>query len=94
MMAGLNYIGTTREDIRIPIQYHFASRDNWCNLATVDALETAMKAAWNPPEVHRYKADHAFFNPMRPEVYSPENAALSRERTLVFLQKHLWWLNS
>ena len=94
MMAGLDYIGATRKDIRIPIQYHFASRDNWCNPAAVDALETAMKAAWNPPEVHRYEADHAFFNPMRPEVYSPEKPHCPGSSRWLFLQNHLEWLNS
>jgi carboxymethylenebutenolidase len=95
MVAGVCFYGMPPKNvadpanIRIPFQFHFASRDNWCNPAAVNALEAAMKSAGNPPEIHRYEADHAFFNQMRPEVYSPENSALAWERTLAFLQKHL-----
>ena len=95
MTAGVCYYGIPPKEvadpaaIRIPMQYHFASRDSWCNPDAVNALETAMTAAGNPPEIYRYEADHAFFNQMRPEVYSPENAAVSWERSLAFLQKHL-----
>ena len=95
MAAGVCYYGIPPQDvadpadIRIPMQYHFASRDNWCNPPAVDALEAAMRSAGNPPEVFRYEADHAFFNQMRPEVYSPENAAQAWERTLAFLEKQL-----
>lgn len=76
-------------NIRIPFQAHFASRDSWCTPAAVDALEAAMKAAGNPPEIHRYQADHAFFNQTRPEVYDAESARLAWMRTLEFLRKHL-----
>ena len=95
MAAGVCYYGipptgvADPADIRIPMQYHFASRDSWCNPAAVDALEAAMQAAGNPPEVYRYEADHAFFNQMRPEVYSPENSVLAWQRSLDFLHRYL-----
>ncbi|GAB2180913.1 dienelactone hydrolase family protein [Denitratisoma sp. agr-D3] len=75
--------------ITIPFQGHFASRDDWITPDKVDALEAAMKAAGNPPEIHRYVADHAFFNQLRPEVYDAEASALAWQRTLAFLAKHL-----
>jgi dienelactone hydrolase len=34
-------------NIRIPFQGHFASKDDWCTPAAVDALEAAMRAAGN-----------------------------------------------
>lgn len=75
--------------ITVPFQGHFASRDDWITPAAVNALEEAMKSAGNPPEIHRYEADHAFFNQMRPEVYDAKNAALAWARTLAFLQRHI-----
>jgi dienelactone hydrolase len=37
-------------NIRIPFQAHFASKDDWCTPAAVDALEAAMRAAGAMPE--------------------------------------------
>ncbi|HEY3431355.1 MAG TPA: dienelactone hydrolase family protein [Rhodocyclaceae bacterium] len=75
--------------IRIPLQGHFASRDDWITPALVDDLESTMTAAGNPPQIFRYEADHAFFNQLRPEVYDAAASALAWERTLAFLHKHL-----
>lgn len=75
--------------IRIPLQGHFASRDTWCTPEAVDALAAGMKAAGNVPEIHRYEADHAFFNQSRPEVFDAAAAALAWERTLDFLRRQL-----
>ena len=76
-------------DIRIPFQGHFASKDDWCTPAAVDALEAAMRAKGATPEIYRYDADHAFFNEQRPEVYDAGCAKLAWERTLNFLAKNL-----
>ena len=76
-------------NIRIPLQGHFASLDDWCTPAAVDTLEAAMKAAGNPPEIHRYNAHHAFFNQTRPEVHDAEASRLAWQRTLEFLRRHL-----
>jgi carboxymethylenebutenolidase len=75
--------------IRIPFQGHFASKDDWCTPAAVDALEAAMRARGATPEIHRYDADHAFFNERRPEVYDATCAKQAWERTLAFLAKNL-----
>jgi len=93
--AGVCFYGLPPKDfadpaqIRIPFQGHFASRDDWITPALADDLETTMTAAGNPPEVHRYEADHAFFNQLRPEVYDDAASALAWQRTLAFLNKHL-----
>jgi carboxymethylenebutenolidase len=75
--------------IQIPFQGHFASLDDWCTPAAVDALEVAMKQAGNTPDIHRYAAHHAFVNQTRPEVYDAACASLAWERTVAFLREHL-----
>lgn len=75
--------------IRIPFLGHFATRDTWCTLDAVAQLESIMLAAGQQPEIHRYEAEHAFFNKLRPTVYDPKAAELSWERTLSFLNQYL-----
>lgn len=75
--------------ITLPFQGHFAQRDDWCTPAAVDQLVYRMREAGRTPEIHRYEADHAFFNNSRPEAYDAQAAALAWERTLAFLQQHL-----
>ncbi|MCF8178930.1 MAG: dienelactone hydrolase family protein [Sulfuritalea sp.] len=76
-------------NIRIPFQGHFASRDDWCTPAAVDALEAAMNKNGNVPELYRYDADHAFFNERRSDVYDADCANQAWERMQVFLAKQL-----
>jgi carboxymethylenebutenolidase len=76
-------------NIRIPFQGHFASRDDWCTPAAVDALDAAMRAKGNTPDLYRYEADHAFFNERRGDVYDAACAELAWERMQAFLAKHL-----
>ncbi len=75
--------------IRIPFQGHFAQQDDWCTPAAVDALVQAMGAAPTPPEVHRYPAQHAFFNHSRPEVYDAACAEQAWSRMQAFWQAQL-----
>jgi carboxymethylenebutenolidase len=42
-----------------------------------------------PVEIHRYDADHAFFNDTRPKVYSKPNAEMAWKRTVQFLHAKL-----
>ena len=74
--------------IRIPIQGHFANKDDWCTPAAVDALEKTMKGAGQSPEIFRYDAAHAFSNE-RSEAYDVKSANAAWERMLEFLKKHL-----
>lgn len=75
--------------IRIPFQGHFASLDDWCTPALVDKLEAAMAQAGQHPDIHRYKAHHAFVNQTRPEVYDAACAQQAWDRTVSFLHTHL-----
>jgi carboxymethylenebutenolidase len=75
--------------IRAPVLGHFAKHDDWCSPDRVDALEKKLQAANVAVEIHRYDAQHAFFNDTRPKVYSKPNAELAWRRTVDFLHSKL-----
>jgi carboxymethylenebutenolidase len=75
-------------DVKVPLQAHFATQDDWCTPAAVDAFEAALKAAGKTAEVFRYDAQHAFVNEQR-DVYDKAAAELAWDRTLKFLATHL-----
>jgi len=75
--------------MRVPFQGHFATQDDWCTPAAVDALAGQLHAAGIPHELFRYEAQHAFFNEQRPEVYDAEASRQAWERSLRFLRQHL-----
>jgi carboxymethylenebutenolidase len=75
--------------IAIPLQCHFASEDDWCTPAAVDALEAALARSRAGFELFRYVgAHHAFFNEANPR-HDPAASRLAFQRTLTFLAKHL-----
>ena len=69
---------------------HFGTEDARINAQMVGEFEAAMDAAGKRSAltVHWYEADHAFANPTGSR-YDAEDAALSWDRTLAFLQQHL-----
>ncbi len=75
-------------DVRVPLQGHFASRDDWCTPQTVDAFEAGLKAAGRSAEFYRYEADHAFLNEQR-SVHDRACAELAWGRMLDFFQRNL-----
>jgi carboxymethylenebutenolidase len=76
-------------DVKVPLQGHFAVRDDWCTPAAVDAFEAALKAAGKKTELYRYDADHGFVNEQRPDSHDRPAAELAWERTLGFWRQHL-----
>jgi carboxymethylenebutenolidase len=76
-------------NIRIPLQAHFANKDDWCTPAAADALEKAMKGAGSSPEIYRYDAAHGFFNERRADVYDANCAQQAWDRMIAFLSKNL-----
>ena len=48
--------------IKVPFQGHFANIDDWCTPDAVNALEADLTAGGVDYELHRYDAQHAFFN--------------------------------
>ncbi len=79
---------TDPANMSVPFQGHFASRDDWCTPAAADDLEAALKSSGVDYEMHRYEGEHAFFNETVPP-YDADAAALSWQRTLDFLGRHL-----
>jgi carboxymethylenebutenolidase len=72
-----------------PVLGHWGLRDPSNPREKVEALERAIGAAGKQVEFHWYDAGHAFFNDTRPEVYDPDAARLSWDRTLAFFRQHL-----
>lgn len=79
----------TPAEVRVPLQAHFANRDDWCTPQLVDAFEAALKAAGKAAEIFRYDADHAFVNEQRAAVHDRAAAELAWGRATAFFHKHL-----
>jgi carboxymethylenebutenolidase len=75
-------------NIHIPLQGHFANRDDWCTPAAVDELDGALARSGTPYEIHRYEAAHAFFNE-RSAAYDLASAEEAWNRMLLFLKRTL-----
>ena len=74
--------------IRVPLQGHFANKDDWCTPAAVDDLEKALKAAGVSHEIYRYDAAHAFANE-RSAAYDVACANQAWERMAAFLRARI-----
>jgi carboxymethylenebutenolidase len=74
--------------IKIPLQGHFALKDQFFTPAQADALEAKLKEGHVVYEIYRYQAEHAFGNENGVR-YDPEAAKLAWQRTLDFLKKYL-----
>lgn len=91
----LEFVDATK--IRAPLEGHFALRDDMFPIANVDALEAKLREAGANFEFFRYDARHAFANETQvgerrilPALeYQADAAALSWERALAFLARHL-----
>src|SRR3954466_1374663 len=77
------------KDVRVPLQGHFASEDDWVTPAKVDAFEKELKAAGKTCEIHRYEARHAFMNADRPQAWDAQAATLAWDRCLGWFRRHL-----
>jgi carboxymethylenebutenolidase len=76
------------KDVRVPLQGHFANRDDWCTPAAVDKFEAELKAAGKTAEIYRYDAEHAFVNEQR-DVHDRAAAEAAWERMLAFWAQQL-----
>lgn len=77
------------DQVRGPIEGHYARRDGYITPARVEAVRDALLAAGKAAEFHFYDADHAFANDTRPEVYDRAAAELALGRAAEFLHRHL-----
>jgi carboxymethylenebutenolidase len=76
-------------DVKIPLQGHFANKDDYITPKAVDDFEKALKAAGKDAEFFRYDADHAFVNEQRVSVHDRHAAELAWSRATAFLKKQL-----
>ena len=74
--------------IKIPVQGHFALKDQFFTPAQVDKLEARLKAGQVVYKIYRYPADHAFGNETG-DHYDPKATGLAWQRTFDFLEKHI-----
>ena len=91
---GMGFIDRTHPNLEAlrgsAVLLHWAELDHSYDRESTARLEEQLRAAGVDVDSHWYAgADHAFFNDDRPEVYQPEHAKLSWERTLSFFRKHL-----
>jgi carboxymethylenebutenolidase len=76
-------------DVKVPLQGHFANKDDFFTPQAVSAFEEGLKKARKPCEFFRYDADHAFANEQRASVHDRQAAELAWGRAIDFLKKHL-----
>jgi carboxymethylenebutenolidase len=76
-------------DVKIPLQGHFALKDDWCTPAAVKAFEAGLRAAGKAYEFYNYDSDHGFVNEQRLDVHDRASGELAWERTLAFWKKHI-----
>jgi carboxymethylenebutenolidase len=74
--------------MRLPLQGHFANKDDWCMPAAVDDLERGLKETGLEHEIYRYEAAHAFANE-RSAAYDVACANLAWERMAAFLRAQI-----
>ena len=74
--------------MRLPLQGHFANKDDWCTPAAVDDLERGLKETGLEHEIYRYEAAHAFANE-RSAAYDVACASLTWERMAAFLRAQI-----
>ena len=77
------------KDVRVPLQGHFASEDDWITPDKVDGFEQDLLKAGKPHEIHRYQGHHAFMNSDRKEVYDAKLATLAWDRCVSWFRRHL-----
>jgi carboxymethylenebutenolidase len=95
LTAAVSFYGVPPEqaakpaDVRVPLQGHFANKDDYFSPQMVDTFEQGLKAAGKSYEFFRYDADHAFVNEQRMSVHDREAAELAWSRATEFFKKHL-----
>jgi carboxymethylenebutenolidase len=76
-------------DMKIPLQGHFANKDDFVTPSAVDAFEAGLRAAKKDFEFFRYDAGHAFVNEARMAVHDRHAAELAWSRATGFLHRRL-----
>ncbi len=94
--AGVCFYGIPPRDfadparIRVPMLFHFAEHDDWCDAVAVEGLKKDLEAVEARTVVHVYPGTHhAFMNEVRPEVYDEAAAKIAWDRSIAFLREEL-----
>jgi carboxymethylenebutenolidase len=75
--------------IKIPVQAHFAKKDEWAKASVAEEIQKKSRAAGGHMDLYVYDAGHAFMRETDASKYDAPSAKLAWERTLDFLRKHL-----
>lgn len=70
---------------RIPIEMHFADKDQGIPLEQIEAL----KAKHPNADIYTYNGDHGFCNSDRPEKFNEASCTKASARSLEFFHKHV-----
>jgi len=77
------------EQVKIPVQFHYGTRDSLIPNEDVEKLRVKLSAKNNRPEIYIYEgAQHGFAN-LTGETYRADYAALAEKRWRTFFPKHL-----
>jgi len=79
----------TLQNLKCPVIFISATKDQWINTEKVEELERIAKASMLPIESVKYEADHAFFNDTRPEVYDKTAAKDAWKKVIEFFNEKL-----
>jgi carboxymethylenebutenolidase len=71
------------------VQGHFGRFDKQNSNDRIDAFEAKLASAGVGAEIHRYHAEHDFFNETLKNTYSASNTELSFRRAAAFFKKEL-----
>jgi carboxymethylenebutenolidase len=74
--------------VRVPLQGHFANKDDWCTPAAVHDFEKALRQTGITHEIYRYDAAHAFANE-RSAAYDVAAANQAWDRMAAFLASRI-----
>jgi carboxymethylenebutenolidase len=75
--------------VRVPIQAHFAERDDWAKVSDAREIQSAVRSAGGLMDLFVYDAGHAFMRATDKHVYHRESATLAWSRAVDFLKTHL-----
>ncbi len=80
--------------VSVPLQGHWALRDDFFKIEGVDAIERKLRDGGIPVEFHRYDAQHGFYNEGEPGEgglghYHREHAETAWARTVEFFNRTL-----
>ncbi len=78
------------KDLSCPLQGHYGLADTITPASEVKKFESQLKQFNKTCEIYSYEgAGHGWLNPNSPQMYRPEAAKLSFQRTIEFFKKHL-----